>query len=180
MASGPYNREKVANFDSKYIIYHLSLYFQVDLNRAFPTWDDVGETRATLVNRSEPEVAAVIGWVLDQPFVLSANFHDGAVVANYPYDDSNLDNGLKSLTPDDATFVSLSRLYAARHRTMSRGSGLCDADNFPGGITNGAEWYVVEGGMQVGEYILIIKTFSFQLLDSRERYCQTVLNLPLN
>ena len=126
-------------------------YFQVDLNRAFPTWDDVGETRATLVNRSEPEVAAVIGWVLDQPFVLSANFHDGAVVANYPYDDSNLDNGLKSVTPDDATFVSLSRLYAARHRTMSRGSGLCDADNFPGGITNGAEWYVVEGGMQVGE-----------------------------
>jgi len=125
----------------------------VDLNRAFPTWDDVGETRATLVNRSEPEVAAVIGWVLDQPFVLSANFHDGAVVANYPYDDSNLDNGLKSVTPDDATFVSLSRLYAARHRTMSRGSGLCDEDNFPGGITNGAEWYVVEGGMQDFNYL---------------------------
>jgi len=125
----------------------------VDLNRAFPSWDNLTLTQEELTANAEPEVAAIIDWVFSQPFVLSANFHDGAVVANYPWDDSNERDGMQSLTPDDQTFRALASLYANRHKSMFKGSGLCHDDNFPGGITNGAEWYIVKGGMQDFNYL---------------------------
>lgn len=44
-------------------------------------------------------------WFHSFPFVLSANFHDGSSVANYPLDatDTN-DAPLYSASPDDDTF----------------------------------------------------------------------------
>ena len=130
-----------------------------DLNRAFPTWHDLDKSRDQLTRGREPEVVAAINWILDNPFVLSVNFHDGAVVANYPWDDRNTKPWQKSslfragseddnlnYTPDHPEFVSLAKMYASHHTTMGREGASCvDTKVFKDGITNGVDWYVVTG-----------------------------------
>ncbi len=61
----------------------------------------------------EPEVRAVIHWSLVYPFVLSANLHGGALVANYPFD-NRIDDSIQkeSKTPDDQTFQMLAKAYS--------------------------------------------------------------------
>ena len=138
-----------------------------DLNRAFPTWEQLGNTREELLRDREPEVRAAVEWILDNPFVLSINFHDGAVVANYPWDQANTrpwersavftgrPSGPTNLTPDSAEFESLARQYAARHATMSDPAkvGSCPLGTFQHGVTNGVDWYEVIGGMQDFNYL---------------------------
>lgn len=117
----------------------------IDLNRNFP--DQFSSPANTKTGR-QPEVAAVMGFVEKYNFVLSANFHGGAVVANYPYDgNSNYRSGQYSPSPDDAVFKYLASTYSNKHRFMH------DSREFSSGITNGAEWYVLYGGMQDWNYV---------------------------
>jgi carboxypeptidase D len=125
---------------------------KVDLNRNFPTWDDLGKPIDDLYKNKESETKAVMHWILENPFVLSINYHGGAVVANYPYDDSDAEPGQISPTPDQEVFVHLSKIYANNHEDMFKGD-MCAGDNFPNGITNGAGWYVLAGGMQDFNYL---------------------------
>jgi len=76
-------------------------------------------------------------------------------VASYPFDDSprHRISGFYSAAPDDRTFKYLAQTYARNHREMSRNIRCTAADNFPGGITNGAKWYDVPGGMQDFNYV---------------------------
>lgn len=106
----------------------------VDLNRDFPDFDtrdniDSPDNRA-------PETQAVMNWQKEHHFKLSANFHGGAEVVNYPWDT------VSELSPVDATVKELSLLYA------SKASYIGASTVFSNGITNGFAWYEVKGGMQ--------------------------------
>ncbi len=56
-------------------------------------------------------------------FTAGANLHEGAVVANYPFDgypDKALTlKGVKNPSPDDNAFVYLAKTYAKKHTWMT-------------------------------------------------------------
>lgn len=66
----------------------------------------------------EPETRAVIQWIRSFNFVLSANLHGGAVVANYPYDKSlehrvgGVRRTASTPTPDNKLFQKVCREVA--------------------------------------------------------------------
>ncbi|XP_060532890.1 carboxypeptidase D [Cylas formicarius] len=126
---------------------------EVDLNRDFP--DQFETHRAgTILSARQPETVAMMTWILSRPFVLSGNLHGGAVVASYPYDDSNFGVTCckESKSPDDELFKELALTYAQNHPLMKTGE-TCKNDHFDKGITNGAFWYEVRGGMQDFNYV---------------------------
>ena len=126
-----------------------------DLNRNFPDQFHDRQDRASLLRGREPETLAAMTWIVSNPFVLSGNLHGGSVVASYPFDDSAkppLFGSKYSAAPDDAVFRRLATTYASSHRVMRTGR-VCQGDNFPGGITNGAKWYDVPGGMEDFNYL---------------------------
>lgn len=97
-----------------------------------------------------------MNWISRHPFVLSANLHGGDLVANYPYDAScnGQMSGHYQKSPDDATFKFLTKAYSQSHSRMSQPGQACDAgEKFEDGITNGAHWYSVPGGMQDYNYL---------------------------
>lgn len=102
-----------------------------DLNRNFP--ELFGRNR----NKVQPETEAVLNWMATNNFILSASFHGGALVANYPFD--NYPNSKwffpkKSKTNDDDVFRNLALTYSKNHPKMKQG---CEDQVFPDGIING-------------------------------------------
>lgn len=72
-------------------------------------------------------------------FAVSLNGHGGAKVANYPWDYTY------TRAPDDAALQKLSLEYSTYNLPMYNG-------DFPQGITNGADWYVITGSLQDWSY----------------------------
>ena len=122
-----------------------------DLNRSFPAYpsDFTGTVfdGAPLDAEGRPqEVAAIMQWTVQHTFVLSASFHTGSLVVNYPYDDDGKPSGVDVPSPDDALFQDIAKRYSI-HNTLMWTSSF-----FPDGITNGGAWYTISGGMQDWNY----------------------------
>jgi carboxypeptidase D len=105
----------------------------VDLNRnyALPTGSDPVQ---------ELENLNYMAYAEAHHFVLGGNGHGGALVVNYPWDHTD------TLAPDDAAFIQLSLAYSTTNLPMY------NSLSFSQGITNGADWYRVDGGLQDWAY----------------------------
>jgi hypothetical protein len=103
-----------------------------DLNRNFP---DPETPSVTL----EKETSGMVSFMKKHRFVISANFHSGDEVVNYPWD------RWPRLHADDEWFRQISRKYADTVHYYSPAGYMTFLDN---GVTNGYEWYSVNGGRQ--------------------------------
>ncbi|MBM4165352.1 MAG: T9SS type A sorting domain-containing protein [Ignavibacteria bacterium] len=108
-----------------------------DLNRNFP--DRIFDTTST-TNGREIETRAMMQFTSQHNFILSANFHGGAQVVNYPWD-NGASSGTYSACPEDAWFIELSKKYSLPNPDLMNGG-------FANGITNGCDWYAINGGRQ--------------------------------
>ncbi|KVH98605.1 Peptidase M14, carboxypeptidase A, partial [Cynara cardunculus var. scolymus] len=116
----------------------------IDLNRDFP---DQFFPMNDDFNKRQPETKAIMKWIKEMRFTASASLHGGALVANYPWDGTEDKSKSYYACPDDEAFRYMAKLYSHSHHNMSR------SKEFEEGITNGAHWYPIYGGMQDWNYI---------------------------
>lgn len=105
----------------------------IDLNRNYPGVDYYGTPNL------QPEINAFMNIAGSNYFRLSANFHGGAEVCNYPWD------SWSRLCTDDAWWVRVCRKYADTVHAYAPASYMDDYNN---GIVNGYAWYYVHGSRQ--------------------------------
>jgi carboxypeptidase D len=114
-----------------------------DLNRDFP--DPFNSPNNTTAGRQR-ETGNIMTWWWGRSIALAANFHGGALVVNYPFDNNPSGSSVYTASPDDDFFIWSSEEYS-RHNLPLWNSG-----SFFHGITNGADWYAISGGMQDWSY----------------------------
>ncbi|HRA72719.1 MAG TPA: M14 family zinc carboxypeptidase, partial [Flavobacterium sp.] len=122
----------------------------VDLNRNYP--DPIGGIHPDGL-AYQPETLAFLNFEQTRNFVLSANYHGGAEVVNFPWDTSTAATGASAVSthPHDNYFKYVSQEYAQLCQNADGNLNYMDdvygTGQFPG-TTNGAIWYTVKGGRQ--------------------------------
>ncbi len=108
----------------------------VDLNRNF--WDPADGQHPDGY-AWQPETITFMNLANQNIFTISANYHGGAEVVNYPWDTWYRRH------PDDAWFQYVSHEYADTCHAFAPSTYM---NGFNNGITNGYDWYRVAGGKQ--------------------------------
>jgi hypothetical protein len=124
---GTYNNGNIINLPTRY---NANGY---DLNRNFPD-------PFTPNTVKQKETLDMIKFLRKHKFVLSANFHSGSEVVNYPWD-----RWFSKFHADDSWFNAISRSYADTAHVYAGPEYMNFLDN---GVTRGADWYIVYGGRQ--------------------------------
>ncbi|XP_070698072.1 probable carboxypeptidase X1 [Pempheris klunzingeri] len=150
----------------------------IDLNHNFPDLNNImWDAQETATDKSKvsnhyipipeyytkedamvaPETRAVISWMQDIPFVLSANLHGGELVVTYPFDCTR-DWAPQEDTPtaDNAFFRWLATVYASTNLVMANPDRrLCHYEDFlsHNNIINGGAWHTVPGSMNDFSYL---------------------------
>ncbi|XP_067277860.1 probable carboxypeptidase X1 [Pseudorasbora parva] len=104
-----------------------------------------------------PETRAVISWMQDIPFVLSANLHGGELVVTYPFDCTrDWIPHQDTPTADNDFFRWLATVYASTNLVMANPDRrICHSEDFlqHNNIINGADWHTVPGSMNDFSYL---------------------------
>jgi len=108
----------------------------VDLNRNYPDFDDGEHPDGEATQQENIDMMA---FALANPMVLSANFHGGTEVVNYPWDT------IPERHADDTWWQLVSHEYADAAQEIAPNHYFNEYDD---GITNGYDWYTVSGGRQ--------------------------------
>ena len=110
----------------------------IDLNRNFPRPDEQTVTM-------QSEIQCMIDYASKQNFTMSANLHTGAEVVNYPWDVAK--NVIEQAHADDNWWQYVSHIYA--DNVINDGhNGYFGSSQFNNGITEGREWYPIDGSRQ--------------------------------
>lgn len=108
----------------------------IDCNRNYP---DPRRGQHPDGNAWQPETFAFMNFSGANSFTMGANFHGGTEVLNYPWDT------WAKLTADDAWWQYTSREYADTVHVNAPSNYMNEYNN---GITNGYQWYEINGGRQ--------------------------------
>ena len=119
-----------------YSIYHN--YNDVQLNRNYPHMPGLGTTA-----NIQPETQAIIDWVTPIHFVMSANFHCGAELLNYPWD--SWTTGMRPHADADWFRYTCQNYATLCH---AQDTAYLYGDYLGRSVIDGGDWSVVYGSRQ--------------------------------